>query len=151
MDDALLKLLIERAAGARDDAARRAAQARRERAGADHTLRTLKDYRDESLTRAPARSGEPVGVEQLRAAGRFDQRMIEAITQQHLQAIERGREADARDTELAERQRRLKALETLAQRRAHAARLRAARREQRGTDETATHFARRHAPAKDPT
>lgn len=151
MDPALLRLLIERAAGLRDDAARTAAAAHRERDGADRTLRTLKDYREESLGRGPTRGGQPMGVEQLRAAGRFDARLVEAITQQHLQWVERAREAGARDAELVERQRRLKALETLAQRREKAARARESKREQRGTDENALHIARRRAPDKDPT
>jgi flagellar FliJ protein len=151
MDPALLKLLLQRAAERRDDAARRAATARRERDGADRTLRSLKDYRDESLGRGPARGGAAMGIEQLRAAGRFDGRLLEAITQQHLQWVERSREAGTRDAELLERQRRLKALQTLAERRERAALALAARREQRGTDEHALQLSRRRAPDEDPT
>jgi flagellar FliJ protein len=151
MDPALLRLLIERAAGLRDEAARVAASSRRDADGADRTLRTLKDYREESLGRGPIRGGRPMGVEHLRAAVRFDSRLVEAITQQHLQWVDRTRDAATRVAELAERQRRLKALETLALRRETAARARDAKREQRGTDEHALQLARRRTPAKDPT
>jgi flagellar FliJ protein len=150
MDEKLLRLLIEQAAARRDDAARRAADARRHRDNAAATLRTLTDYRNESLERAPVRAGEAVTVEQLRSANRFDARMVAAIHQQHRQHADHLTHATTRTGELLEQERRLKALETLAQRRAQTRLQQDARRDQRQTDEYANHLAARRRPGKEP-
>jgi flagellar export protein FliJ len=55
-----------------------------------------------------------------------------------------------RDTDLREMQRRLKALETLSQRRTTAAEKTRARREQRQLDEFANDIAARRRPGKEP-
>lgn len=147
MDESVLRVLIERARERRDEAAGRAADARRERDAAATTLRTLTDYRDESLARGPVRVGVAVGVAQLGAAVQFDARLVTAIRHQHLQHGERRVVADARDAALLERQRRLKALETLEARRAQQVARDTARREQRALDEYATLLsARRRRP-----
>jgi len=146
MDDALLRLLIERATARRDEAAGSAADARRVRDAAAGTLRTLTDYREESLGRAPVRARAGVGVEQLKAAGRFDAKLIAAIRQQYDVHAQRALEADTREATLVERQRRLMALQTLEKRRASEAAARAARRDQRAIDEHATLMAARRRP-----
>lgn len=150
MDARILQLLINRAQEHRDDAARLSSQARRERDAAQATLRTLTEYRDESLNRGPTRGGQLVNVEQIRIAGYFDNRLIAAITQQSGTHAEHEERVGERDTDLREMQRRLKALETLSQRRASAAEKKGARREQRLLDEFANDIAARRGPGKEP-
>ncbi|MEI7447670.1 MAG: flagellar export protein FliJ [Burkholderiales bacterium] len=149
MDERLLRLLIERATERRDEAANRAATARRDRDAAAATLRTLTDYREESLGRAPVRSGAAVGVAQLSTASRFDAKLVQAIHQQYRQHADRAADATQRDAALIERQRRLTALQTLETRRAKQAAVTAARREQRALDEFATNLAARRRPGKE--
>jgi flagellar FliJ protein len=149
VNDALLRLLIGQALQRRDDAAADAAGARRARDAAADTLGTLTGYRDASLARGPVRSGAPVGVAQLTTAAAFDARMIAAIRQQHRTHAERDLEAAARDAALLERQRRLKALETLERNRARSAVRIESRREQRALDEFATNLVARRRPGKE--
>lgn len=149
MDARILQLLIDRAQEHRDDAARLSSQARRERDAAHATLRTLTEYRDESLNRGPTRGGQLVNVEQIRIAGYFDNRLIAAITQQSGTHADHEERVGERDTDLREMQRRLKALETLAQRRASVAEKKGARREQRLLDEFANDIAARRGPGKE--
>lgn len=146
MDAKLLTLLIDTAREHRDDAAGRAADARRQRDTAAETLRTLTDYREQSLARAPSRSGATVGVAQLRSATHFDARLVLAIHQQYRTHGDRSRDVETHDAELRERQRRLMALQTLEARRAEQVARRAARREQHALDEFATNLAARHRP-----
>jgi flagellar export protein FliJ len=149
MDEDLLRLLIEQARERRDDAATRASNARRDRDAAAATLRTLTDYREESLARAPVRAGGAVGIVQLATATRFDARLVAAIHQQYGQHAQRAADSEARDASLRDRQRRLKALQTLEERRARQAARTAARNEQRALDEYATLLSARKRPAKD--
>jgi flagellar FliJ protein len=149
MEARILQLLIDRAQEHRDDAARLSSQARRERDAAHATLRTLTEYRDESLNRGPTRGGQRVNVEQIRIAGYFDNRLIAAITQQSGTHADHEERVGERDTDLREMQRRLKALETLSQRRASAAEKKGARREQRLLDEFANDIAARRGPGKE--
>jgi flagellar FliJ protein len=149
MDARILQLLINRAQEHRDDAARLSSQARRERDASHATLRTLTEYRDESLNRSPTRGGQLVNVEQIRIAGYFDNRLIAAITQQSGTHADHEERVGERDTELREMQRRLKALETLSQRRASAAEKKGARREQRLLDEFANDIAARRGPGRE--
>jgi flagellar FliJ protein len=149
MNPKVLQLLIDRAQSQRDDAAGLAAGTRRARDTAAVTLKTLTDYREESLGRAPLRTGLAVGLDQLRTAQQFDGRLIDAIRQQFQTHARSQADADAGDAALRDTQRRLKALETLAQRRALAAERIAARREQLALDEYATNLAARRRPGKD--
>lgn len=149
MDPSLLKLLIEQACERRDEAASRAAEARRERDAAAATLRTLTDYREESLTRAPLRAGTAVGIAQLATATHFDARLVAAIHEQYGRHAQRDADASARDETLRERQRRLKALQTLQERRAREAERSAAQREQRALDEYANQLSARGRAAKE--
>jgi flagellar FliJ protein len=149
MDPGLLRLLIEQALERRDDAAGRAAEARRDRDSAAATLRTLTGYREESLGRAPVRAGVPVGIAQLSTATHFDAKLVAAIRQQHGQHAQREADARTREATLHERQRRLKALETLQARRAEQASRTAARREQHALDEYATQLSARGRAAKE--
>ena len=148
MDPSLLQLLIEQARERRDDAAARTAGARRERDAAAATLRTLTDYREESLTRAPLRAGTPVGIAQLETATHFDAKLIAAIRQQHGLRAQREAELGLREAALRDRQRRLEALKALEARRAQEAIRLAARREQRALDEYASQLSARRAGSK---
>lgn len=146
MDPKLLALLIERARSARDDAVKVATQARRDVETAAKTLNTLTEYREQSLERGPVRSGQAIGTEQLRIAGQFDARLISAISQQTGQHERSGQLADQRQAELRETQRRLKAFEALAERRALRESLKQGRRDQRTMDAFASdQMARRKA------
>jgi flagellar FliJ protein len=151
MDPKLLALLIERARTVRDDAVKVSTQARRDVETAAHTLRTLTDYREQSLDRGPIRSGQPVGTEQLRIAGQFDARLVSAISQQTGQHERSGQLADQRQAELSEAQRRLKAFEALAERRARRESVQQGRRDQRTMDAFASdRTARRKAQEDTP-
>lgn len=146
MDPKLLRILIDRARDVRDDAVKVSAAARRESEAAAATLRTLTDYRDESLSRGPVRSGEAVNTEQLRIAGQFDARLILAIRQQSGQHAHKQQTAEQRLADVREAQRRLKAFETIAERKAKRDLHKQGKREQRLLDEFATDLiARRRA------
>lgn len=149
MNAILIRLLIDQALARRDEAASRAVAARRDRDAAAATLATLTGYREESLQRGPVRAGQAFGVEQLRTAVRFDTRLLTAIREQHGQHVVRQADVAARDADLIESQRRLKALETLAQRREQARQRIEARREQRSLDEYATNLSARRVPGKE--
>jgi flagellar FliJ protein len=149
MDARVLRLLIEQAATRRDDAAVLTAAARRDRDAAAATLNTLTGYREESLERGPVRVGQPVGVDQLRAAQHFDARLVDAIRQQHGQHSAKQADTTARERLLIGAQQRLKALETLELRRAAAHGRLEARREQRVLDDYATQLAARRRPGKE--
>jgi flagellar FliJ protein len=149
MDARLLKLLIEQALERRDDAAGRAADARRQRDAAAATLRTLTDYREESLARAPVRAGAEVGIAQLASATHFDSKLVAAIRQQYGQHAQRDADASAREAALRDRQRRLKALQTLEERRARQASRLAARREQHALDDYSNQLSARTRAGKD--
>jgi flagellar FliJ protein len=149
MDPKLLQLLIDRAREVRDVAATRAATSRRDRAAAEATLRTLTEYRVESLAKGPVRTGNAIGVQQLVTAVHFDGRLLSAIDAQAQQHADRLATSERHDAELIARQKRLKALELLSQRRALARARTATRREQHGFDELAANRAARKQPGKD--
>lgn len=138
MDAKLLRLLIERAQSVRDDAVKVAAKADRERAAAAQTLQTLTDYRDESIARGPLRPGQQCNTDQLRIAGQFDARLVVAIQQQSGQHALKAQHAQTRQAQVMQAQQRLKAFETIAQRRADRELVRQNRREQRLLDEYAS-------------
>jgi flagellar FliJ protein len=133
-----LDLLIDLQRLERDRAAGVAAQARRESDTADSTLRMLRGYRSDYDSRSPKSAPRSFTSTAVRVHEAFTSKLDQAIGEQHHLA---GRLADLareRDGELAERQRRLKALETLLERRAAAARHKRAKLEQGQTDEFAT-------------
>lgn len=143
MDKKLLRLLIDRAQSLRDDAVKIAVQADRERAAAAQTLRTLTEYRDESITRGPLRAGQECNTDQLRIAGQFDARLITAIRQQSGQHAAKEQVAQSRQAQVMQAQQRLKAFETIAQRQAQRDQIKQTRREQRLLDEYASDLSTR--------
>jgi flagellar FliJ protein len=138
METRLLSLLIERALSVRDDAVKLSVRAAQERDAAASTLRTLTEYRDESLQRGPVRAGHVCNTDQLSIAGQFDARLVTAIRQQSGQHALKEQAAQQRQGDVAQAQRRLKAFETVAQRQAQRAQLKEARREQRAMDDFAS-------------
>jgi len=143
MDAKLLRLLIDRATEQREEAALRVAQARKDHEAAARTLGTLTDYREQSLERGPVRSQVATDTRQLSIAGQFDARLVAAIEQQTGQTQARAQQVEVRQTEAAQAYQRLKALETIAQRREQRAQKVMARREQRMIDAFATDQAAR--------
>lgn len=134
---ALLQLLIDRHAESRDEAAARAAQARRETSRATGTLETLHGYRRDYDTKAPVmrtQSFAPLLLERHRL---FVERLDHAVSDQQgrLRMLEAA--AARADADLVEQQRRLKAFETLQTRQRERRERRQARLEQQATDELA--------------
>lgn len=138
MNKKLLNLLIDRALRQRDDTTRELVQAREDHATAHRVLGTLHDYRTQSLERSPVRSQRSTDPQQLAIAGQFDARLRAAIEQQTAQTDARARTVNDRQRDAAEAYRRLKALETIAQRRQQRELVVTTRREQRLLDEFAT-------------
>lgn len=136
-----LQQLIEQARRRRDDTAMHAARAHREVDGAQRTLDTLANYRDEQLRDPGTRTGVDAGM--LRLRERFNQKLHGAIDEQTRVRDALHEAAERRRDELIGRQRRLLALETLQARRDAANTKRRARAEQRDTDEHAAQVARR--------
>jgi flagellar FliJ protein len=136
-----LEHLTERARQARDDAAGTAAGAHRAVDDARRTLELLTNYLDDHLQRG--RSPAPTGIAQLRVREHFTRKLDQAIDAQERQRSELQKIAELKQHQLAERQRRLLAFETLAERREVIKRLARERREQRHTDEIAARV-RRH-------
>ena len=133
-----LDLLIELQRRDRDRHAGIAARSRRESDTAGSTLKMLEGYRSDYDQRAPKRGARPFDTGTVRVHEAFTAKLDRAIDDQDELSTRLGETAARHETELAEQQRRLKALETLAERRDKAARLRAQRVEQRQTDEFAS-------------
>lgn len=133
-----LELLIDLQRRDRDRRAGVAARARREADTAGSTLRMLEGYRSDYDQRAPKRGTRAFDTRTVQVHEAFTGKLDQAIGDQQTLARRLDETAALRETDLAEQQRRLKALETLAERRAQAARLRAQRIEQRQTDEFAS-------------
>lgn len=132
-----LTTLIELQRRARDDSARLAARSRRESAAAESTLQMLEDYHADHVSRAPDIHSPAFSPGTLRIREAFGQRLEKAIGEQGTVARQLDDAVAEKERALIDRQRRLKALETLAQRRKASARQHEARREQAGTDEFA--------------
>ena len=132
-----LDLLIDLERRERDRAATEAARTRRDTDAAASTLDMLVGYRADHHARTPKLGERPFTSAAVRVHEAFSGRLDQAIGEQGAMVDRLATAAAERDRALIERQRRLKALETLAQRRAEAAQRRAQRAEQRQTDEFA--------------
>lgn len=110
---------------------------------ARHTLDRLDQYRGECLARSPAVAGGMPDREMLLDYQRFVGRLDQAIgLQGHEHQVREGH-LEAAQLKLLDHQRRLMALETLVKRRAAAKAVKAARQDQRDTDEFAARAVRR--------
>ena len=136
--DRTLELLIELQRRERDRRAGLAARAQRESDTADSTLRMLRGYRADYDLRAPKRGARPFDSGSVRVHEAFTGKLDQAVSEQGILTDRLASVAAQREADLAEQQRRLKALETLVERRENAARLRAQRADQRQTDEFAS-------------
>lgn len=128
-------LLLELQRRARDDSARAAQRARRDAETADATLRMLENYRAQQTVQPRVDSATDVSL--LRVREVFARRLERAIGAQTGVVDRLAGSCAEHDRRLADRQRRLMALETLVERRERGARERSERREQAATDEFA--------------
>ncbi|MGE0311013.1 MAG: flagellar export protein FliJ [Lautropia sp.] len=131
-----LALAAEQIARRRDEAAVASRRSQAALGNAVTTLRTLEDYAGELARRRReaagllARSGAG-----LANATAFAARLVEAVDAQQRRVEDRSREAGQAREALVDRQRRLKAIEALIERRAQALLERQSRRERRELDE----------------
>lgn len=132
-----LELLIELQRRERDRVAALAARARSDANTAESTLQMLVGYRADHDTRSPKRATAAFTATTVRVHEAFTGKLDHAIGEQGAISDRLAEASAAQTNALAERQRRLKALETLAERRAVAARQKSERFEQNQTDEYA--------------
>lgn len=132
-----LALLIDLERRQRDRAAGLAARARKDATTAQSTLKMLVDYRQDHHDRSPKRAATAFTSTTVRVHEAFTGKLDQAIGEQGSVTDRLNEASEEQARALTERQRRLKALETLAERRALAARQRLQRNEQRQTDEFA--------------
>ncbi len=132
-----LNLLIELERRKRDGEAGVAARARRDADTAGSTLQMLQGYRLDYDTRSPKQGAEVFHTAKVRVHEAFTGKLDLAIDQQAQLAQQLAALRTQREQALAERQRRLKAFETIQARREAAAQQQAQRNDQRQTDEFA--------------
>lgn len=130
--------LIELSRTARDEAAAAAAQSQRNAEQAAQVVAQLRDYRREYDQRNPKRLDNELVTVDIEMHQRFVDKLDVAINDQVRRHQGIKREHKQRELVLTEVQRRLKAFETVQQRRDRSELAREARREQRATDELAT-------------
>lgn len=132
-----LSMLIDMRRRERDRIAGQAAQAQRDRDAAASTLRTLSSYQEDYRQRSPKNARQSTDTGAVRVHETFVGKLGHAIGQQD--ALTRTLDDRHRQqlVALAEGERRLKALETLVQRREAARRRRQESLEQKQTDEFA--------------
>lgn len=149
VDPRVLRLLIERAERARDEAARLSGMAVTERQRAEATERMLQDYRRDLGQRSPVQAGRSLELPMLAHHDAFAQRLDRAIGEQGAQVRTLAGHAETARLDLVARQRRLEAMKALAARDAALAQAREQRRDQLHTDEHAGRKAARDAMARD--
>ena len=137
MDSTQLATLLEVTRTARDAAAKRVAHLEQQVQQAREHLQTLLDYSTDYAGRLQARAGDELDpAAQANQRAFFGKLRIALEAQQREVGAREQASASAR-ADLAVCQRKVKSLETLAQRRADDQAQRAARHEQRHTDEVA--------------
>jgi flagellar FliJ protein len=141
--DTLLPLLIDRATELRDQQARLSREAAAAAAATQTTLGRLEHFRQDSLARLPAATGQATDAQALVDGQRFMSRLDDAIALQRLECERREQRSAAGQQQLVASQRRLLAFEALVQRRAAAAQAREQRRAQQASDEFAARAAQR--------
>lgn len=133
----VLGLLIELQRRERDRVAGQAAQTQRDVDAAAGTLRMLNDYRNDYEARSPKAGRAPTDTVRVRVHEAFVAKLGRAIGEQDTLLDHLAQRNEAQRLALIERQRRLKALETLALRRETERRKRLESLEQKQTDEFA--------------
>jgi flagellar export protein FliJ len=132
-----LKLVIEHYRRLRDDAVAVQARVRLEMSGAERTLQTLQEYRDEQLERARDCTRTALSTTHLLLQTRFSGKLDEAIALQNQRLIQIQERVAACRSQVLALQQRLKAIETIEDQRATRLAAGAARSEQLATDERA--------------
>ena len=133
----VLRLLIETAGRERDDAARLSARAQLDARAADATRRTLHEYRADLDARAPVRRADAFDPLLVRQFGAFARRLDGALGEQERAVARCERIAELRQHELVERQKRLRSLQALVERRLARQAQAETRADQKRTDEFA--------------
>lgn len=151
MNDALLRLLIERAEDLRNEAVSGTVGARKAEDVARKTLDSLYAFRTESLGRSPAGRKDAVGIAHLQVTRHFDHKLVQAIQAQHREHAQHSEVLQQQESVLRDRQLRLTALQALQKRRTQQTEAVALRREQRALDEFATAVAARRRFAREPS
>jgi len=142
---AILKHLIERAVQQRDAAQRAMSQLEHQQRNAAQTLNVLTQFRTEGQQRGPVRGQRLASGALMQQATEFDERMLQAMARQEHQCQTLSADVRQQREVLLALQQRAMALEALAERHARAQRARAAKLEQKRTDEFATQRAARRA------
>jgi flagellar FliJ protein len=140
---AALQALLNQAERERDQALAALAQAEQQAQRLQQQAEQLHQYRGELRGRHPAGGGQAAPIGQLRVHQGFSGRLEEAIDQQHLQRLAALDGVERRRQALLALELRVASVRKLLQRRQLAQHQLQARREQRQTDETAQHQARR--------
>jgi flagellar FliJ protein len=135
MDAAQLNRLLELAQLARDSAASRLAALELQAQQAREHLQTLAGYSDDYASRLRARAGDELDPAAQSNQRAFLARLRTALETQQHEVGGREQASAAARAELAVCQRKVKSLQTLIERQAQEAAQRAARSEQRQTDE----------------
>lgn len=143
-----LQLLLEQAERERDSALGRLRQAEQTLQLSEVQAAQLADYREDYRRRAPAINGRGAHIELVRCHHGFMQRLDQAIEQQRGTLQHHRQTATSLRETLLECEMRVAAMRKLQQQRATESARRAARQEQRHTDEAALRVAlRRHSAA----
>lgn len=137
MDSTNLSMLIELAVTSRDAAAARRAQAAAELAQAQAQLDLLRGYARDYERRAQTTLTQGVDMAAQNNLRAFTARLQQAIEAQRLEVERRTTALAAADDELLRMHKRVKSMQTLAERRLADARQALARREQKAQDELA--------------
>ena len=132
-----LKLVIEHYRHLRDDAVAAQTRVQMELLGAQRTLQTLEQYRQEQMQRARDSQRNSLSTTHLLLQTRFSGKLDEAIALQSQRVAELQRRIDGCRARVLVHQQRLKAIETIEHQRAAKARDKAARADQLATDERA--------------
>lgn len=143
MDANSLRMLIELAITSRDAAASRRAQAQLQVTQASAQLEQLHGYARDYERRAQSTLSDGCDIAVQSNLRAFAAKLKRAVEQQTGEVQRRQQLLATAETELNEMQRKLKSLETLAQRQRESLRIAAARRDQKATDEIARALADR--------
>lgn len=134
MNPQTLSLLIERAEAARDNERSTATAAQRLALESQQTLGRLENFQDDFLRRAPGVASQAIAVTTLEQRQQFHAAIDQAIDVQQQACVQREQAHQLAQAQLAARQKRLLALQSLNNRQANQALAVRIRQEQRESD-----------------
>lgn len=144
-----LKLVIEHYRRLRDDSVATQAKVQMEFGAAQRTQQTLEQYRQEQLQRARDSQQNPLSTINLLLQTRFSGKLDEAIALQSQRVAELQQRLEQSRAQVLRHQQRLKAIETIEDRRAAQVQKKASRADQLATDERAADAHARDARRQD--